>query len=135
MTTPKGDFWHELNMSLMHHPMEMNAMQSLKDMKMIKLDLLSGFLAEVLINSIFTQYKFNPLNIGLILASRSIVDTVYYYTISKTNAFGGTLLELGLSLLVYPLLFKMLNPGGKIFMHGLLNLIILFAVARVTNWG
>ena len=130
-------FLDELNFSLMHHPMQMNAMESLKDVNMIKMDLLSGFLAEVLINYIFTDYKFNPLNMGLILASRSIVDTLYYYLISKTNAFGGSLLELSLSILIYPLLFKMLNMGRNqmLFMHGLLNVIVLFAVARVTNWG
>lgn len=132
-----SNFWNELNFSLMYHSMEMNALESLKDTKMIKLDILSGLLAEILIKFIFREnYKINPLNIFLILASRSIVDVLYYNLISKTDAFGGSLLEIGLSIIVFALLYKIINPGRNLgLIHGLIHLIVLFAVARITNWG
>ena len=138
------DFWYKLNFSLMHHPMEMNALESLKDMKMLGLDLLAGFLTEVLATIFFKQHKFNPFNIGLILGSRALVDLIYYHTVSKTNAFGGSLLELIFSIIVFALAFPFFNfinfesdpklqPGS--LRYGILTLFVLFATARVTNWG
>jgi hypothetical protein len=131
-------FWNDLNMSMMHHgPMHMNALESLKDEKMIYLDLLSGVLAEILMKFLIPEHKFNPLNIGLVLASRSIVDFLYYHIVSKTNAFGGTLLELGLSIPVFVLLFKTVNPNfsGSLMKVGVVQIIVLFAMARVTGWA
>jgi hypothetical protein len=130
-------FWNDVNFIMMHHPMHMNALESFQDKKMIGLDLLSGFITEILMKFLFPEHQFNPLNMGLILASRSLVDILYYYLVSKTNAFGGSLLELGLSIPVFALLFRLVNPNfqGSLLKVGIMQLIVLFALARVTNWG
>lgn len=137
--TEKKDFWEEINWIMMHHPMKpMNAMESLMDMKMLQLDLIAGLVAEMLVKLLFPKYTFNPLNISLIIASRAIVDSLYYYLVSKTNAFGGSMLEFVLSIPVFSLLFKMFNPRAGVvggFGHGLIFIAVLFAVARVTGWG
>ena len=135
--TETKDFWEKINWIMMHHPMPpMNAIESLMDMKMLKLDLVAGLVAEMLVQFLFPKYTFNPLNIVLILTSRAIVDSLYYHLVSKTKAFGGSTLELVLSIPVFSLLFKMFNPGGGIGIgHGLIFIIVLFATARVTGWG
>lgn len=119
----------------------MNALESAMDPSMLYLDVLAGLLGSYLA----TQVKRGPSRIlwsfvFLILVSRVIVDLVYYYGVSKRKAFGGTLQEMFWGLIVWILLACIIVTNTSVTRRqacivGISQVVILFAVARVTGWG
>ena len=125
----------------------MNAMESLKDKKMLYLDILSGISGLVLfflIKNGMNNFKFEKCLIPVIFAvilARVIVDAIYHYAVSKTKTFGGSNSEFLWSSLLW---FLMVIPFLHLCKHGgiknsiilyICTLISMMAIARVTKWG
>lgn len=142
--------------------MSMNAMESLKDLKMVGLDLVSGLGGCVLYGMVkkgldnmstkdFTNasksaYIDMVYSTFLVLVSRVIVDFLYYHLQSKTNRFGGTNLEFILSSIVWLLLMfsykKTMYPllttaslVNDVVIQYLATFLVMLATARLTGWG
>lgn len=125
--------------------MKMNALESLKDKKMLYLDVVSGVLGVVLFFMVkdgYKNFKFENKMVPLmttILISRIIVDAVYYYAVSKTESFGGSTKELVISsvlwfVIVYMLSEGKMKPEEMVVLFICLS-VVLLAVARLTHWG
>ena len=127
--------------------MKMNAMESLKDKNMLYLDLLSGITGLILfflIKNGMNNFSFEKCLIPIIFAvilARVVVDAVYYYTVSKTESFGGSNGEFLWSSLLW---FLMVVPYIMYFCNGgVKNSVILYtctffsmmALARLTRWA
>jgi hydrogenase-4 membrane subunit HyfE len=142
--------------------MHMTAMESLKDVNMIALDLVAGttglILFLLILNGIKNYTKtvtesgmsLIPL-VFLVLISRIIIDFVYDKFVSKTNFFGGSNEEFIYSSLVWFVLafvyVKFVTKKNKVFgttnttiVYKLVGLyistvIMMMATARLTHWG
>ena len=84
----------------------MTAIQSLNNTKLLMLDIFSGLVGVIIVNSInkvpFQQIDYIP--IFFVFFSRAIVDVVYYFFISKSKMFGESLSELVSSMLIWILI-------------------------------
>jgi len=142
--------------------MQMNAMESLKDMNMLYLDLISGLGGCVLFsmvkkgtNNITTKTFMNTptkvyvdivFSTVLVLISRIIVDFSYYHLKSKTENFGGSNKEFLYSSLVWLALMsvykKLMYPKKStvvlmkdIVLQYLVTFLVMLSTAKVTGWG
>jgi hypothetical protein len=123
--------------------MKMNALESLLDPHMIYLDITTGILGVIIAQLVIVgKNKFNIYNSSIyllfsILIARIITDFLYYYLVSKTYSFGGSVSEFGYSIVMWFLLtgimLKMsMNDTLLTFFSMILT---MFAIARVTGWG
>jgi|GEM_PF-6235934 len=128
--------------------MTMTAMQSLKDPKMLYLDISAGVFGLILFNLVtHGQSKFDikkyPLHLAaMVLVARVIVDFMYNTFVSKTDQYGGSNLEFFASSAMWFMIMYFMN---KQMDHGLsmkniavlyaMTLLAMFAIARLTHWG
>ena len=124
--------------------MNMTAMESLMDPNMVYLDLLAGITGVVLsrlIVSGLSAFKFSNVYITIafaVLISRIIVDYLYDALVSKSDAFGGSMLEFGASSIVWLCIVSLVYPSltwkNKIVLY-LSTVVMMLAIARATRWG
>lgn len=123
----------------------MTAMQSLKDMNMIYLDLVAGLggfaLSHMLHNGVdsFSLNKVQWMPVLAVLGSRLVVDFLYHHMVSKSAKFGGSGMEFLLSSLVwYAVMTFVLMPNKsnkrKMVLYAS-TVLVMMATARVTRWG
>lgn len=123
--------------------MSMTAMQSMLDANMVYLDVSAGIAGFVLFLQIVncgrkTSYAQTHAFVALfILLARLLTDFIYHRAVSKTDFFGGSIREFGLSSLAWLAMMRTftnmsLQDIGILYTT---SVIMMFAIARLTHWG
>ena len=123
--------------------MKMTAMESLKDVNMMWLDLLAGLGGSYLTSMMTGGLKMELFDVIAVLLARGIVDYAYAKGISETDKYGGTLKELFASSIMWFIIQYLhcsLLYGEKLKIQKLatkfcMTLLVMLAVARLTGWG
>jgi hypothetical protein len=116
---------------------------------MIYLDVLAGITGLILSSLVIKgvdNFEFTKMNyyiVPVVLISRLIIDYIYHSFVSKTDFFGGSLNEFVFSSILWFVLIKFVLPlistqslsNNHILIIFAASVIMMFAIARVTNWG
>lgn len=132
--------------------MKMNAMESLKDKKMLYLDIVSGLMGWLLYNALVKGLDKSQITSGdrtaivvsilAVFVSRVIADYGYHSLVSKTKTFGGTHTEFLASAVVWLGLIYAYQyyKNKKIDVKSALTqlactFIAMLAIAKLTGWA